>query len=91
MVLNSVVSMLLLFSGGTASAFQFPKIKFIGISANEDSDAPWILVQKGPDEANNLRKKVEKTHQTCYQVVYHSVGNPKSERAMRLQMQSSGK
>jgi hypothetical protein len=60
MVLNSVVSMLLLFSGGTASAFQFPKIKFIGISANEDSDAPWILVQKGPDEANNLRQKVEK-------------------------------
>jgi hypothetical protein len=59
MVLNFVVLILLLFSW-TAAAFQFPKIRFVGVFANEGSDAPWILVQKGPDEINNLRQKVEK-------------------------------
>lgn len=58
-VLSFVV--FVLFSGAvTALHFQFPKVKFVGVFTKEDSVAPWILVQKGPDEANNLRRKVEK-------------------------------
>mmetsp|Transcript_14274 Transcript_14274/g.34485 ORF Transcript_14274/g.34485 Transcript_14274/m.34485 type:complete len:457 (+) Transcript_14274:114-1484(+) len=45
----------------TTIAFQFPKIKFVGISAKEDSSAPQILVQNGPEDAENLRRRLE-TH-----------------------------
>ena len=39
--------------------FQFPKIKFVGIST-EDANSPYRLVQKGPEEAKNLRRRLEK-------------------------------
>lgn len=49
----------LLFSGA-ATAFQFPTIKFIGISTREDANEPRRLVQYGPEVTENLRLKVGK-------------------------------
>jgi len=39
--------------------FQFPKIKFVGISQKQDLNPPQILVQNGAGETENLRKKLE--------------------------------
>ncbi|KAL7533050.1 hypothetical protein ACHAXR_006274 [Thalassiosira sp. AJA248-18] len=58
LTLNSFLAVRLLFAG-SAVAFQFPKIKFVGISTNEDLNAPQIRVQNGPDDAENLRRKLE--------------------------------
>lgn len=48
-----------LFSG-VAAAFQFPKIKFVGLSTKEDLNAPQRLVESSPEEAENLRRSLEK-------------------------------
>lgn len=60
MMRNFFLSIWLLFLSGTATAFQFPKIKFIGIRIKEDSNDPQILVQNGPEEKEKLRLQLEK-------------------------------
>ena len=54
---------LLLWSPGDTNAFQLPKIKFVGLSntrAENDLNAPQILIQKGPEDTDKLRQNLEK-------------------------------
>mmetsp|Transcript_14933 Transcript_14933/g.32563 ORF Transcript_14933/g.32563 Transcript_14933/m.32563 type:complete len:433 (+) Transcript_14933:115-1413(+) len=44
---------------GITTAFQFPKIKFDGISTKEDLNAPHTLVKNSPEQAENLRRRLE--------------------------------
>lgn len=58
-LLNIFTTIKLLLLSVRATAFQFPKIKFVGIPTVENSNTPQKVVQKSPKDAAELRKKLE--------------------------------
>ena len=63
LLLFSATFLLLLQCARDTNAFQLPKIKFVGLSntrAENDLNAPQILIQKGPEDTDKLRQNLEK-------------------------------
>ena len=63
MILLLLFSTFLILFAGDTNAFQLPKIKFVGLSntkAENNLNVPQILVQKGPEDTEKLRLKLEK-------------------------------
>ena len=60
MILNVGLTIGLALTGSAVDAFQFPKIKFVGLAPTEDDNAPQVRIKKGPAEATDLRQSLEK-------------------------------
>mmetsp|Transcript_19985 Transcript_19985/g.42059 ORF Transcript_19985/g.42059 Transcript_19985/m.42059 type:complete len:441 (+) Transcript_19985:169-1491(+) len=67
MTLCIFVAVIWLFAVDCA-AFNFPKIKFVGIPTKEDLNAPQRLVKKSPEDEENLRKSLEKYCNVCHEI-----------------------
>ncbi|KAL7545723.1 hypothetical protein ACHAWF_009077 [Thalassiosira exigua] len=61
--------------------FQFPKIKFVGITPKEDLNSPQRLIKNGAEDAEKLRKRVELY---CQDIVQTNFGSEVSKEKAQV-------